>query len=62
MWLEAMCLCTMIDGEGLLTSAEDAILLAEEALDLCLDVQDALVEMKRASFASNPLPNPLNTL
>ena len=45
--VEAMCVCTMIDGEGLLTSAEDAILLAEEALDLCLDVQDALFDEKK---------------
>lgn len=41
-WLpaEAMCLVAMIDCEGWLVSAEDAMNMAEEALDLCLEVQD----------------------
>lgn len=37
---EAMCLVAMIDCEGWLVSAEDAMNMAEEALDLCLEVQD----------------------
>lgn len=39
---EAMCLVAMIDCEGWLVSAEDAMNMAEEALDLCLEVQDRL--------------------
>ena len=37
---EAMCLVAMIDCEGWLVSAEDAMNMAEEALDLCLEAQD----------------------
>jgi len=37
-----MCLVAMIDCEGWLVSAEDAMNMAEEALDLCLEVQDRL--------------------
>ncbi len=35
-----MCLVAMIDCEGWLVSAEDAMNMAEEALDLCLEAQD----------------------
>ncbi|CAJ1409337.1 unnamed protein product [Effrenium voratum] len=42
--LEARCLVAMIDGEGWLTSPDDAMQVADEALDLCLDVQDRAME------------------
>ena len=35
-----MCLVAMIDCEGWLVSAEDALLMAEEAQELCLEIQD----------------------
>ena len=34
----------MIDGEGWLTSPDDAMQVADEALDLCLDVQAGMLE------------------
>eukprot|EP00435_Cladocopium_sp_Y103_P060347 s1789_g22.t1 len=38
--LEAMCLVSMIDCEGWLASPDDALNAADEALDVCLEIED----------------------